>query len=442
MNLLTESLWGDEGFSAMAVQRPFLEMIGVVMRDTAPPFFYVLGFIWGRIFGFSEISLRSLSCLLMLGASFFAGKIIYEVGRNKVAAILGGTMAFLTPFLIGFAFEWRMYATLAFLVMGSIYFFVARKWTGFVIFSALSLYAHHFALFTLAGQVIYFLFFIFEWKGFKIKRFLKETRPFWLVGLLYLPWVYPMYLQVTRVQGGGFWLSMPKIKEIFNLMYRFITGEVDERHRLGVAIVVAGLLVGKKWKKVGKRWVELLIIFMAPVVLSVLVSYLVTPIFYDRYLLATVIGVAVLVVLGTRKWLLLLVGALVLFYGWTSGRRFLSPSKRPFRELAGYVKEQLRDNDYLVNYNGKAHHLWESKYYGLDAPIYTPDGPLPLYVGTAQMTEKDTVDNLPEVEGRIGVIASEPLSEIQIRGHFEEYDMETLKSFENDRLLVIWWRKR
>jgi len=47
---------------------------------------------------------------------------------------------------------------------------------------------------------------------------------------------------------------------------------------------------------------------------------------------------------------------------------------------------------------GAAHHLWESKYYGIFGPIYTPDGPLPLYVGTAQMTEEDTIDNLPEVE--------------------------------------------
>ena len=39
MNLWNESLWGDEGFSAIAVQKDFLPMLSVVMKDTAPPLF-------------------------------------------------------------------------------------------------------------------------------------------------------------------------------------------------------------------------------------------------------------------------------------------------------------------------------------------------------------------------------------------------------------------
>ena len=39
---MTESLWGDEAFSALAVMKSFPEMIGVVMRDTAPPLFILL----------------------------------------------------------------------------------------------------------------------------------------------------------------------------------------------------------------------------------------------------------------------------------------------------------------------------------------------------------------------------------------------------------------
>ena len=433
MNLLTESLWGDEAFSALAIQKPFWEMIGVVMRDTAPPLFYILGQVWGKIFGFSEISLRSLSCLLIIGVGIFSGKIIYEIGKNKLMAVIGGLAVFLSPFLFGFAFEWRMYALLAFLVTGSTYFFVSRKWKGFVIFSALSLYAHHFALFTLAGQGICFLLFEFDWK--KFKKSIKSLWPFGLIGLLYLPWIYPMYLQTTRIQDSGFWLEAPKIKEVLNLMFRFLTGGVEENQRMMIMVVVLVLMIGKNWKKVGKRWLELLIIFLSPVVLSSLVSYVITPVFYDRYLLSVVAGTTTLIFLGTRKYFGIMAVLLMLFYGLFSFELFNNPSKRPFRELASYVKEEVKEEDYLINYNGSAHHLWESKYYGVFGPIYTPDGPLPLYVGTAQMTEDDTVDVLPEVKGRIGVISSVGVEEIELG----EYYLLDSKNF--DELSISWWRK-
>ncbi|MBU1200258.1 hypothetical protein KJ953_01835 [Patescibacteria group bacterium] len=431
MNLLTESLWGDEGFSALAVQKPFIEMLGVVMRDTAPPLFYAVGYAWGRVFGFSEVSLRSLSLILMLGVGILAGKTIYEVGRNKLVAVLGGLLAFLSPFLIPFAFEWRMYALLAFTITGSVYFFVARKWTGYVIFTIMALYTHHLALFTLAGQGLWFLLSDFEWK--KPKKWMRQLKPFWLIILCYLPWVYPMYLQTTRVQGGGFWLAAPSLKEVLDLMWRFITGGVVEEKRLWVRAGVLLLLIGKDWKRVGKKWVELLVIYVFPVVLSAIVSYLVTPIFYDRYLLSVVAGLVVLIVVGARdkfKWILL---AMVVFYGLTSFGVFMNPKKRPFRQMAEYIKQEIGEDDVLINYNGAAHHLWESKYYGVLAPIYTPSGPLPLYVGTAQMTEEDTVESIGYVKGKLGVIASEPIENVEIEG----FELTEKKDF--DGLTFSWW---
>lgn len=51
-----------------------------------------------------------------------------------------------------------------------------------------------------------------------------------------------------------------------------------------------------------------------------------------------------------------------------------------------------------IKQNGRAHYLWESKYYGLKAPIYAPSGPLPLYVGTAQMTAEDTISHWEQID--------------------------------------------
>ncbi|MDP4030856.1 MAG: hypothetical protein Q8P47_01080 [Candidatus Beckwithbacteria bacterium] len=425
--LLNESLWGDEGFSALAVMQNFWEMLGVVMRDTAPPGFYVVGWLWGRLFGFSEIALRSLTLLLMLGAAVFAGLIVYRINRDKVTAILTGMLAFFSPFSFPFAFEWRMYALLTFAIMGSVYFFIARKWKSYVVLTLIALYTHHFGLFTLAAEGLWFL--LVE----RPKHLIKGLWPFWLIVLGYSPWLYPMYLQTTRVQGAGFWLSAPSVNDLKAIMERFITGGVREAWLTLVKVLVAVLLAFKNWKKTAKVWLELTVVILVPVGLSFVVSHLVTPIFYDRYLLSVVLGMAVLWGLGLNRRLIPVLLILVLIYTYSSYRLLIEPKKKPFREFAWQVKQELRPGDQLVNYNGKAHHLWETKYYGIPAPIWTPGGPLPLWVGTAQMKPEDTIVDLPTAE-RLGVITSDPSESVSLP---DTWQLEQIT--EVDGLRVLWF---
>jgi len=432
MNLWTESLWGDEAFSAMAVQKNLFEMLSVVMKDTAPPLFYLVGYGWGRLFGFSEVALRSLTLLLMVGTATFAGLIVHEIDRDKVKGFLAGALAFLSPFILPFAFEWRMYALLTFTVTASTYFFISKKWFWYVIFALAAMYTHHFAVFTVFAQGVWFMLTEFPYR--KPKQWLGQLKPFLWIIFGYSFWLYPFYTQVQRVKGSGFWLSVPKINDLVDLLYRFATGGVAKRWQVMVAILAATILLLKEWKRVYGRWVGLLLIFSAPIFLSYFLSKIITPIFYDRYLLSAVVGSSVLLVVGVKKQFVWLVVILLAVYGYLSWNVFNSPRKRPFREFAAYVKTQVKTDDYLLNWNGRAHHIWETKYYGIPAPIYTPNGPLPLYVGTAQMIPNDTVDKLPS-KPRIGLIASEDPKEINLPG----YKMTFVKQFAE--LRFMWWSK-
>jgi len=430
MNLMTESLWGDEAFSALAVQKNLFSMLAVVMKDTAPPLFYLVGYAWGHLFGYSEVALRSLTLLLMIGTAIFAGLIVQEIDKDKIKALLAGGVVFFSPFLFRFAFEWRMYALLALAITASTYFFVAKKWGWYALFALMALYTHHFAVFTVLAQGVWFLATGFSWH--KRSRWLKELRPFLIVGLGYSFWLYPMYLQIQRVKGSGFWLAVPKLADLSGLIYRFASG--GAAWHIPVATLGLVLLLVKDWQKVWKNWLGLLFIFSAPIFFSYLVSQVVTPIFYDRYLLSAVVGAGVLLVLSTRRRFIWIVGVLFLVYELLSARAFVTPLKRPFREFAADVKTEVKPGDYLLNWNGRAHHIWESKYYGIGAPIYTPNGPLPLYVGTAQMTAEDTINKLPD-RPRIGLIASEDPKEIMLPG----YKMTSVKQF--GELRFMWWTK-
>jgi hypothetical protein len=295
----------------------------------------------------------------------------------------------------------------------------------------MAVFTHHLALFTIFGEGIWFLISELKWQ--KPKLWFSQFKPFIVIGLAYSLWLYPMYYQMSRIKGSGFWLAIPKVKDLTSLLFRFVVGGVPEQWIMITIVLVVVILFGKDWKKVGKQWWGLLLIGLSPVVLSFVVSYIITPVFYDRYLVSVVVMVAVLIGVGTKKQFLPVLGLLVGIYLFISYEIFVHPIKPPFRELATYVKSVKKDEDVLINWNGASHHLWETQYYDIKAPIYTPGGPLPLYVGTAQMAVEDTITKLPKVSGRIGLVASEDPAKIMLPG----YKMTMVKEF--GKLRFMWW---
>jgi hypothetical protein len=410
MNQLSTSLWGDESFVAVAVQENFGRMLQIVAKDTAPPLYYILLFIWTRIFGNSEPAVRGLSVLLYLGTVFTVFLIAKKIWHQK-AGLLAVLLILANPFLFPFAFEARMYAILVFFVTLSFYFLVSQNFWGYVLAATAALYSHHYA-----GLAIVFQFF---WQLFNAKKLRKNwwtvLKPYLAISLLYLPWLYPLYKQVTMV-STGFWLGKPRLKDLFNLYLDYLRGaQLAFKWLKYVPILTTGLLFLKKWRLKLKENLLLLGWILVPVLLAFLLSQGKTSLFYDRYLIFIIPAMMVFLAGGLRKlsWVLVLLFCLPLFY--VNFYYFFHPTKRPFRQLSEYIKKEAQADDVLINFNGKAHHLWETKYYGLRAPLYVPEGELPYYVGTAQMTDQDIIKVLPKVE-RIGVIASEEPETIKIDG--------------------------
>jgi len=139
---------------------------------------------------------------------------------------------------------------------------------------------------------------------------------------------------------------------------------------------------------------------------------------------------------GIKKKFNTYLALLVVICGYFSYQIFIQPKKRPFKQFASYVKSELKEGDYLINFNGKAHHLWETKYYGIPAPIYVPVGELPLYVGTAQMTDEDILKSIPEDVKRVGAVTSEPVEKVEIE---EPWVVREYKEF--GELKIIWFEK-
>jgi len=412
-NQFTASLWGDEAFSAILSMKPIPEIISIIARDTSPPLYNLTEHIWFQIFGTSEIAVRSLSFLYYLIAVFFVYKIANHLWDKKTA-ILASILTFLNPFFFIYAFEGRMYSILAAAVTASMYFFLTQKWVGYVLATSAALYSHHFSIFAVFIQGLWFLKEFF-WGKRKVAYSILKS--FVAIGILYTPWLIPLYNQI-RMVGGGFWLGTPSVPDLGKLILTY----------LNVSLIA---LILRDWKKNFEKSVFFLLWFAGPIALTWLISQKFSSIFFDRYLLYAIPGAMLLVASQKQKFSKYFIAITLVFFLVAAFYYFTHPIKRPFRDLATYVKSTRDDGDFILNwYSNGTHHIWETKYYGIGGPIYVPSGgELPFFVGTALMEKDDIITALPAVSGRIGVVTSGPIEEVNLPGYTkkEEKEFGTLK---------------
>ena len=303
--LFNVSLWGDEAFSALAAQKSFGSMMQVVLKDTSPPLFYFLSFIWFRLFGSSEIAIRSLSFLFYLATSIT----VYLIGKtlfDRKTGIFASILTFFNPFLFPYAFEGRMYFCLLFFVVLSFYCLLRAYHWRYILSATAALYSHHFAIFALAAQ--------FFWQLTRLvlskeKSLVNLVKPYLIIALLYLPWLYPFYLQTSRV-ASGFWLGKPTINHLFGSIRNFLTANIP--YSLGQKYAyLAGLatLIFRRWSK-EKHLTDLLLLFWAfiPLLLTFLISQTKLSIFYERYLLYSIPPLMLILSSQRRKVSLLFLG--------------------------------------------------------------------------------------------------------------------------------------
>ena len=427
MTQFTASLWGDEGWAFTLAIKPIWQIISIVAKDTSPPFYYLLLHVWMKIFGTSEAAIRSLSFLFFLLTVFT----VYLIGKHlwdKKTGFLAALLAFSNPFLFTYAFEGRMYALLLLTSTLSAYFFLKKQKLGFVLATVAALYTHHFSIFLVFWEALWTL------KENRKKPFgeiLKSFSSFFIIALLYVPWFYPLYYQTSLV-GGGFWLGKPTLETLIETIGKFLIGSSKGNLQKLSLAAIAITLVLRSWLKEKEKSAFLLGWFFAPLILTFAVSQVFQSIFFDRYLLL-VIPASSLLIASLRKKLsllfILIASCCLLLVNY---HYFTHPTKRPFRQLADFVKSQA-PNLTLINHNAAAHHLWETKYYGLKAPIYSPQ-PLPFYTGTALMVEQDVIRELPSEE-QIGVITSAPVETVTIPG----YHMTKFQQF--GPLTFLWMKK-
>jgi mannosyltransferase len=150
-----QGFWLDE---AATVELLRLDLGGMLHRipeaESTPPLYYLLAWLWSKVFGLGEVGLRSLSALL--GSALVPA--VYAAGRRLCSERVGlaaAALAAVNPLLVWYSQEARSYALLALLAAVSLWAF-ARLIDGegglaplvwWTLASALALATHYFAAF-------------------------------------------------------------------------------------------------------------------------------------------------------------------------------------------------------------------------------------------------------------------------------------------------------
>jgi mannosyltransferase len=367
-----ESLWLDEVGRVAIAMAPLSDIPHrVAVIELSPPLYQFLLHGWIVVFGGSDFSVRLFSALLGVLAvplSYLVGQALYgwRVGLSSAG------LAAVSPFYIYYAQEAAPYALLLVLTLLSVWFFLrllrvgdGLAWSGYLSATALSLYTHTYAAFTLLAEN-FFLAAMLLWRG----RY-KELLGQWAVaqiglGLLYLPWVPILMRQAALAANMVEWGRASLTQVITDLFLLFNVGfaQVVSWTVIFLAFVpvsLVGLLA------LGREPADL--ILSASLVLTPILAVVATSTLFHSYrergflvmafvyYLALARGLAALLPSESETGLrrsgsLMLLAACVplMLFSWANSleAHYRLPQKEGWREAARYVEAGSREGDVIL----------------------------------------------------------------------------------------------
>lgn len=402
----TQSLWRDEAFSYLLAKKGLLDIILLTARDFNPPLYYSILHFWIKIFGSSEIALRSLSLIFYWATLYVLFLFLTHIMRKAIKKSVFYFIFFaVNPMLVYYAFEVRMYTLLAFLGALSFYAFYQKNYKLYLISTALALYTNYFAVFIPLTQ-----FFLVGNKNLTKEQ---KTNFIYLV-FSFLPWIIFIVFNKPASDFSSFWLSKTNLKTLIEVPAIIYTG-YEKSHAfynkyviwLSLTFILFISLAFISDKKNTKLLTYLLWWSLFAPIFTALIS-LIKPIFLSRYLIFTTPGFLLLLVYILEKRSIFIRSLIiVLLFFVTLNYLKLEIKywrKSDYRKVFSEIKSVAGNNFVYVtselDYFIAQYYFDENKTY-IYGKTYEE---LPMYVGKVLISKEKVVNTLPNYPKRAFVV--------------------------------------
>lgn len=250
LGILSRPIWYDEAFAILFSEKGLSAMLygtlaptGAGSADIHPLGYYTLLWLWMQVFGESPVATRLLSIIAGLISVYLVYRIALEALSDTRTAYLSALFAALSPFLIHYAQEIRMYSFLAMWLLLATYAYQrgskTRNWRWWILFAvsaALAQYTHNLAAFYLIALALLPL----------LQKDWKTLRAVMFAGLgallLYLPWTIQLPSQFSKIQSA-YWVARPDISKLFTLLLVFITNTPLPANFVAAALAIVLIIV-------------------------------------------------------------------------------------------------------------------------------------------------------------------------------------------------------
>jgi len=332
-------------------------------------FYYLLVRGWIR-FGDSETWLRLLSAIFAIATI----PAIYAAGRavsGRVTGLLAALLLSVNAAHVAYAQEARGYSLLILLCTLSLLFFFQSgdagtgNAVGYVIVSALAVYAHFFAVFFLFAQWVSLLW--LPGNGAHRKKFILPVS---LTLVFIAPALYYMAFRRSAQLGS---IPATKPSDLLQLLYFLVADLSTFRKELGlIYLLCGGLAVHRALSNRGgaapseARWRILVLVLctVLPVAILFPVSFW-SPLFLPRYFLICLPPLVLLAAAGLAgvqpASVRLMIGALIVALSAFSLRWYYAQPKDDWRGVTRYLLQNVRAGDLIVGYPPGAE--WPVQYY-------------------------------------------------------------------------------
>ena len=352
-NINFSDIWIDEAFTKALVKHSFGEITGLIKNDFHPPLYFYALKIFVTIFGISDFTIRLFSVLGVI-ATLFIG---YSVGQKvfeKSGALYFCLLLISLPMLAEYAHEARMYTWGAFAVTGvflyAVIFLTSNKRRDLfllILFSILAAYIHYYALLAAFwGNVFVFIFLVIK-RNNNLKIYLAYSA---VALLLYMPWLVVMLSQTKKV-SASFWVPALNWQLILTCLLSPFATKIYFPPFLPLALIIYGLVLWVIYRnyisRKDKQGMVLglsLCMFWCTILTAIVVSLLMQPILYMRYLsniiVLLLIPVTLFFIFVKNVWIKGIVLIAILIFGINISIKGSSFSFGPYKKCIDYIHEK------------------------------------------------------------------------------------------------------